>query len=146
PILYHGNFIYGNLGETEEEMLYIAEFAKEIGVDSVAFSKLRIDKFSPLKEIAEKTPGYHVTDRGELYSDTYSHAKLKKIHRKMKFAFYKPARVLKLGVKFARVGFFNFRELMTFVAAMPILLVKIIQREAYKNRLGDSVKRLFVNR
>jgi len=26
----HGYFIYGNIGETEEEMLYIPKFAKEI--------------------------------------------------------------------------------------------------------------------
>ncbi|MFC1646620.1 B12-binding domain-containing radical SAM protein [Candidatus Omnitrophota bacterium] len=74
PIFYNCYFIYGNIGETEEEMFYIAKFAKEIGVDCITFSKLRIEKFSPLREVAEKTPGYHVTDRGELYSDAYSHA------------------------------------------------------------------------
>ncbi len=78
PIYYHGYFIYGNIGETEEEMLYIAKFAKEISLDSITFQKLRIEKFSPLRKIAENTPGYHVTSRGELYSDTYSHASLKK--------------------------------------------------------------------
>ena len=63
PIYYHGYFIYGNIGETEEEMLYISKFAKEIGVDSITFQKLRIEKFSPLREIVDKTPGYHVTKR-----------------------------------------------------------------------------------
>ena len=33
----HGYFIYGNIGETEEEMLYIPKFAKEIGLDSISF-------------------------------------------------------------------------------------------------------------
>ncbi|MFA5063809.1 MAG: radical SAM protein, partial [Candidatus Omnitrophota bacterium] len=36
PIFYNGYFIYGNIGETEKEMLYIGQFAKEIGVDSIA--------------------------------------------------------------------------------------------------------------
>ncbi|TET96360.1 MAG: B12-binding domain-containing radical SAM protein, partial [Anaerolineales bacterium] len=37
----HGYFIYGNIGETEEEMLYIPKFAKEIKLDSITFQKLR---------------------------------------------------------------------------------------------------------
>ena len=69
PIYYHGYFIYGNIGETKEEMLAIAKFAKKINLDSITFQKLRIEKFSPLRKIAEDTPGYHVTAKGELYSD-----------------------------------------------------------------------------
>lgn len=145
PIFYHGNYIYGNIGETEEEMLYLSQFSKEIGVDSVAFSKLRVDKYSPLRETVEKTPGYHLTDRGELYSDTYSHATLKKIHRKIKFSFYTPGRLLKIAFKFLRVRFFTFSELMYFVAVSPALLAGVIAREIKKNRLGDSLKRIFAH-
>jgi len=43
----HGYFIYGNISETEEEMLYIPKFAKEIKCDSISFQKLRVEKFSP---------------------------------------------------------------------------------------------------
>ena len=53
----HGYFIYGNIGETEEEMLYIPKFAKEIKLDSISFQKLRIEKFSPLKEVVEANAG-----------------------------------------------------------------------------------------
>ena len=53
----HGYFIYGNIGETEEEMLYIPKFAKELKLDSISFQKLRIEKFSPLKEVVEADPG-----------------------------------------------------------------------------------------
>ncbi len=145
PILYHGNFIYGNMGETEEEMLYIAKFAKEIGVDSVAFSRLRVDKYSPLKEIVKNTPGYHLTDRGQLYSDTYSHDALKKIHRKIKFSFYTPFKVIRLAWKFAVVGFLTFPEVISFLIAGPILLKGVIAREVQKKRLGDSIKRIFMH-
>jgi len=55
----HGYFIYGNIGETEEEMLYIPKFAKEIKLDSISFQKLRVERFSPLKEVVEETPGYY---------------------------------------------------------------------------------------
>ncbi len=145
PIYYHGYFIYGNIGETEKEMLYIVKFAKEINLDSITFQKLRIEKFSPLKKIAENTPGYHVTARGELYSDTYSHASLKKIGRQIKFSFYTPLQILKILKKFLVVKFFTFNEVIIFLAAGPGLLKSVIAREMKKKRLGDSLKRIFIN-
>ena len=145
PIYYHGYFIYGNIGETEKEMLYIAKFAKEISLDSITFQKLRIEKFSPLRKTAENTPGYHVTARGELYSDAYSHASLKKIGRQIKFSFYTPLQVLKIAKKFLAVKFFTFNEIVIFLAACPRLLKSVIAREMKKKRLGDSLKRIFVN-
>ncbi len=144
PIYYHGYFIYGNIGETEKEMLYIAKFAKEISLDSITFQKLRIEKFSPLRKIAENTPGYHVTYRGELYSDTYSHPSLKKIGRQIKFSFYTPLQILKILKKFAVVKFFTFNEIVLFMMAGPGLLWSVLAREMKKKRLGDSLKRIFV--
>jgi radical SAM superfamily enzyme YgiQ (UPF0313 family) len=145
-IYYNGYFIYGNIGETEEEMLYISEFAKEIGVDSITFQKLRIEKFSPLREIAEKTPGCRVTDRGEIYSDAYSHADLKKIGRKIKFSFYTPLRYLKMLWKcFFVVKVFTFKEDISFLLAAPRILKCVIAREIEKGRLGNSLKRTFIS-
>lgn len=142
PILCHGYYIYGNIGETEEEMLYIPKFSKEIGLDSIAFSKLRLDKYSPLKEIVKNTPGYHLTVRGELYSDRYSHSYLKKIHRRLRFSFYTPFRVLSIAVKILRVRFFTFHEIMSFVVVAPLLLKKIIGKEIKKKRLVESIKNI----
>ncbi|UCD54735.1 MAG: radical SAM protein [Candidatus Omnitrophota bacterium] len=144
PIFYHGYFIYGNIGETEKEMLCISPFAKELGIDTISFLKLRMEKFSPLKEIAEKTPGYHITDRGEVYSDKYSHATLKKIGKKIKFSFYTPLKLLKIVKKFLIIDFFSFREIMSFVLVSPLLLKTIIAREIQKGRLSDSLKRIFI--
>jgi anaerobic magnesium-protoporphyrin IX monomethyl ester cyclase len=145
PIYYHGYFIYGNIGETETEMLYIAKFASEISLDSITFQKLRIEKFSPLRLVAENTPGYHVTSRGELYSDTYSHASLKKIGRKIKFTFYTPLQIMKILNKFAAVKFFTFNEILVFMMAGPGLLWSVLAREVKKGRLGDSLRRIFVS-
>ena len=144
PIFYHGYFIYGNIGETEEEMLYIAKFAKEIGVDSITCLKLRVEKFSPLREVAERTPGYHVTDRGELYSDMYSHAALKKIGRRIKFSFYTPERFLKMFFKAVRINFFTFKEVASLFLAVPFILKSVIIRDIQKGRMLDSLKRLFL--
>jgi hypothetical protein len=126
-------------------MLYIAKFAKEIHLDSITFQKLRIEKFSPLMEIAANAPGYHVTARGELYSDTYSHAALKKIGRKIKFSFYTPLQIMKILKKFAAVKFFTLNEIGIFMMAGPGLLWSVLARETKKGRLGDSLKRIFVS-
>lgn len=145
PIFYNGYFIYGNIGETEQEMLYIAQFAKEIGVDVIACNKLRIEKFSPLKELAEKTSGYHVTERGELYSDAFSHATLKKIGRKIKFSFYTPGRYIKILWKNIFITkFFTFKEILLVMLATPRIIVSVIIREQRRGRLKDSLRRTFI--
>lgn len=145
PIFYNGYFIYGNVGETEKEMLYIGQFAKEIGVDSIACNKLRIEKFSPLRELAQNTPGYHVTERGELYSDNYSHAALKKIGRRIKFSFYTPSRYVKILWKnIFVVKFFTFREIFFFLCASPRIFLNVVKRERRRGRLGDTLKRTFI--
>lgn len=143
PIFYHGNYIYGNLTETEEEMLYLAPFSKEIGVDSVAFSRLRVDKFSPLKEVVEKTPGYYLSEQGEVLSRAYGKAGLKEVHRKLRFSFYTPWQVMKIGAKFVSVGFFTFGELVSFLFAAPVLVYGLIAKEVRRKRLVDSLKRVF---
>jgi radical SAM superfamily enzyme YgiQ (UPF0313 family) len=145
PIFYSGYFIYGNIGETEEEMLYIPQFAKEIGVDAIACNKLRIEKFSPLKELAQNSPGYHVTAKGELYSDMYSHAALKKIGRKIKFSFYTPSRYVKILWKnIFVIKFCTFSEIMFLFFAFPRIIASVIIREKQTGRLKDSLKRTFI--
>ncbi|MDD5236846.1 MAG: radical SAM protein [Candidatus Omnitrophica bacterium] len=145
PIFYNGYFIYGNIGETEKEMLYIGQFAKEIGVDSISCNKLRIEKFSPLRELAEKTPGYHITERGELYSDTFSHAALKKIGKRIKFSFYTPSRYLKIFWKnIFVVKFFTFKEAVALIFTSPRLVARVLIKEQKRGRLKDSLKRTFI--
>jgi len=142
PLYYHGYFIYGNITETEEEMLYIAQFAKEIGVDSITFLKLRIEKFSPLREIVDKTPGYHIASNDALYSDAYSYDDLKKIGRRIKFAFYNPSRFLHMAKRcFIDIHFFTFREILSLSAILPRVLGRLIVRDIQKGRFADSLKR-----
>jgi len=145
PLYYHGYFIYGNIGETEEEMLYISKFAKEIGVDSITFQKLRIEKFSPLKEIVDKMPDYYISNKGVLYSDAYGREALKQIARKIKFSFYTPWNYVKMLWRcFAVVKFFSFSETMSFFFVAPLLLKNVIAQEISSGHLKDSLKRTFI--
>jgi radical SAM superfamily enzyme YgiQ (UPF0313 family) len=138
PIFYHGYFIYGNIGETKEEMLYISQFAKELGVDTIACNKLRADKFSPIRKILEKMPEYHLTAKGEVYSDRYSHSALKKINKKIKLDFYTPFRVIKILNKFMRTRFLSFRELVPLLKVAPCFIKHTIAREHAKAVLRQS--------
>jgi radical SAM superfamily enzyme YgiQ (UPF0313 family) len=146
PIFYNGYFIYGNIDESEEEMLYIGQFAKEIGVDIIAFHKLRIEKFSPLKEVIMNKPGYHMTDKGVLYSDRYDYGTLKKIGRKIKFSFYTPSRYLKIFKRlFFEVKFFTLSEIIAVFSTLPLVIKSLILREFEKGRAKDTFRRTFIS-
>jgi len=129
----HGYFIYGNIGETEEEMIYIARFAKELKLDSISFQKLRVDKFSPLKKVIENTPGYHYTaTHGSVYSDRYSIKDLKRIRSRIKFKFYTLGQIAKIIQKVGKIQFLTKSELMYIVMMLPKLLVRVLKKELNK--------------
>jgi len=131
----HGYFIYGNIGETEEEMLYIPKFAKEIKVDSISFQKLRIEKFSPLKEIVESTPGYYYGHiGGSVYSDRYGREELKQIRNRIRSGFYDWRQIGQIIKKARRIGLFDGRDLAVALPNMPRLIYKFAKRKIQKKK------------
>jgi radical SAM superfamily enzyme YgiQ (UPF0313 family) len=143
PIFYHGYFIYGNLGETEEEMLYIPKFARELGIDTIACNKLRADKFSPIREVLKDMPQYHLTEKNEIYSDRYSHAALKKINKKIKYTFYSPFKIVGIVVKFIRTRFLTAKDILLLLRALPVFITKSIAREREKAALRRAEKETY---
>ena len=138
-IYLHGYFIYGNIGETEQEMVYIARFAKEIGLDSITFQKLRVEKFSPLKEVVERTPGYHY-DRigGPVYSDRYGLAELKRIRNRIRSEFYDLPQFLRIIRKAHRIGLVQARDFAPLLPHLPLLLYRLATRERRRRRTPQS--------
>jgi anaerobic magnesium-protoporphyrin IX monomethyl ester cyclase len=133
----HGYFIYGNIGETEEEMLYIPKFAKEIKLDSISFQKLRIEKFSPLKEVVEATPGYYYNRShigGSVYSDRYGHVKLKQIRNRIRSEFYDLEQVIHIIRKAVRIGLFGWRDLSVAFPNLPLLMYRLARRKRKKKK------------
>jgi radical SAM superfamily enzyme YgiQ (UPF0313 family) len=121
----HGYFIYGNIGETEEEMLYIPKFAKEIKLDSITFQKLRIERFSPLKEAVEETPGYYYNRiGGSVYSDRYGRKELKRIRNRIRSEFYDLSQVMHVIRKARRIGLVGGRDLTNIFLRLPLLLAR----------------------
>ena len=131
----HGYFIYGNIGEMEEEMLYIAKFAKELKLDSISFQKLRIEKFSPLKEVVEATPDYHYTRiGGAVYSDRYGLKELKRIRNRIRSGFYDIPQILHIATKARRIGLFRLRDLTVALPNLPLLLWRLVRRKKLKKK------------
>ena len=131
----HGYFIYGNIGETEEEMLYIPKFAQEIGLDSISFQKLRIEKFSPLKEVVETTPGYHYEYMGgPVYSDRYGLKELKRIRNRIRSEFYDVPQLLRIAKKARRIGLVNGRDAVGMLLKLPFLVYSLVQTRAEKKK------------
>jgi len=88
PFFYHAYFIYGNVGETEQEMLAIPKFARDLGVHMINLSSLRVDKFTPLRKLIEETPGYRISAKGSVYSKQYDRRRLKKIRKQIRNDFF----------------------------------------------------------
>ena len=138
-IYLHGYFIYGNIGETEEEMLYIPKFAKEIKLDSISFQKLRIEKFSPLKEVVEKTPGYYYKSiGGPVYSDRYGPKELRKIRDRIRSEFYDLPQLLHIVRKAGRIGLVCWRDIIVVLPKLPRLLYRMLKRKRRKKMLKQE--------
>lgn len=129
----HGYFIYGNIGETEEEMLYIPKFAREIKLDSISFQKLRVERFSPLKEVVEETPGYYYKRiGGSVYSDHYGRKELKQIRNRIRSAFYDLPQVIHIIRKARRIGLFSGRDFTDAFFKLPFLMYGLARRKFRK--------------
>lgn len=129
----HGYFIYGYIGETEEEMLYIAQFAKELKLDSISFQKLRVDKYSPLREVIDNTPGYHYTStHGSVYSDRHSIKDLKRIRKRIRARYYTLAQVYRMFRKIRRLRMISNSEWRRVFRALPGILFSALRKELKK--------------
>ena len=90
PMIINAYFIVGNLGETEEQMLSTAVFARSLGVDLVHVSRLRIEPYSGLTDLVSQTPGYHVAADGSVYSDAYSSQHIADLRKQIDRRFHTP--------------------------------------------------------
>jgi len=130
----HGYFIYGNIGETEQEMLYIAQFAKELKLDSISFQKLRIEKFSPLKEVVEQTPGYYFQRiGGAVYSEQFGRKELKQIRNRIRSGFYDLPQIIHIIRKVRRLKFFGVQDAMLAFLKLPFFLYGFTRRKKHRH-------------
>jgi radical SAM superfamily enzyme YgiQ (UPF0313 family) len=129
----HGYFIYANIGETEDEMVYIAKFAKELKLDTISFQKLRIEKFSPLIDVVENTPGYYYHRiGGAVYSDRYDRKALKQIRNRIRAAFYDFQQIRLIVLKVYAYRLLTIPELVQIFLRLPNILFRLLQKKVKK--------------
>ncbi len=132
PLYYHGYFIYGNIGETDEEMLKIPGFAKELGLDSITYQKLRVDKYSPLRELVESDHRYYIGDDRIVYRHGVGRPGLKKISREITRKFYTPDQLFSIAKKLFAIKLFTRSNVPALVSSIPAVLTDMAGREFRK--------------
>jgi magnesium-protoporphyrin IX monomethyl ester (oxidative) cyclase len=121
PFWYHGYFIYGNVGETEEEMLAIPKFARELGLHSIALSLLRVDKFTPWRKEIENMPGYRIGRNGYVYSDRFDKLRLRRIRNRIRNDFqYRPAQIVKAVKALNDCSMVTYPQMLRLLALAPL--------------------------
>jgi len=122
-MILNAYFIAGNIGETEEQMLSTSSFARAIGADLILVSRLRNETHSPLSDLVERSPGYHIDADGFVYSDTCSTGQIAALRKRIDREFYTPLHVAAVIVKLFRV--LNWRVLAKAAATIPLFLAQL---------------------
>ncbi len=123
-MIINAYFIVGNIGETEEQMLSTASFARSLGVDLVHVSRLRCEPYSGLTDLVEGTPGYHVDEEGFVYSDDYSAKHIAELRKQIDRRFHSPRHVARVVLKLMRA--LNWRMLNRAAVTMPGFLALLL--------------------
>jgi radical SAM superfamily enzyme YgiQ (UPF0313 family) len=123
-MIINGYFILGNLGETEEQMLSTASFAKSLGVDLIHVSRLRCERYSGLLELVEKTPGYRIDSDGFVYSDHCSSQRIANLRKQIDRQFYRPLHVARVVFKLMRI--LNWRLQAKALLTIPVFLTRLV--------------------
>jgi len=132
PFFYHAYFIYGNVGETEEEMMAIPEFAREIGVHMINLSRLRVDKFTPLRQLVESTPGYWISEKGNVYSKEFGRKRLSRIRRQIYNRFYRPGQLVKMIKTVHNCDILTYWQIAKLGFVAPLFLLDYVARKSRK--------------
>jgi radical SAM superfamily enzyme YgiQ (UPF0313 family) len=128
PLILHGYFILGNIGESVQEMEQIVPFARELGLDTLNLSVLNTPPHSGIEDLIAQNPDYHIALNGKVYSDHCSLKELKRLRDNLFKKFYSKGQMLHIMDKARRTGFFKH---------FPQLLFKMPQ-------FVSSVQKLFV--
>ena len=130
-------FIVGNMGETEEEMLSTASFARSLGVDLIHVSRLRNEPYSGLSELVAQTPGYHIGPDGSVYSDAYSAKHIAELRKQIDRRFHSPLQIARVVFKLTRI--LNWRVKAKALLTIPVFLASLIARQT-----GRRIKKWLV--
>ena len=117
-------FIVGNIGETEEQMLSTAPFARSLGVDLIHVSRLRNEPYSGVKELVAQTPGYSIDADGFVSSHDYSAQHIAELRKRIDRQFHSPLHVVNVALKLWRIV--RWRTKAKAALTIPVFLTMLI--------------------
>jgi radical SAM superfamily enzyme YgiQ (UPF0313 family) len=143
-MIINAYFIVGNIGETEQQMLSTASFARSIGADLIHVSRLRHEPHSGLGDLIEQTPGYHIDADGFVYSDAYSAQHIANLRKQIDIAFHSPRHVAHVVLKLLRV--LHWHVLAKGALTIPVFLTLLIATQADRKLRKWTAKRRWPTR
>lgn len=135
-ILTNGYFIVGLIGETEEEMLEIAPYAKSLGVDLISPNRLRYEKYSGLVDLLKENPEYYVGEHNRIYSKQYGPADINRIVKKISSDFFDGPQIRAIARKGLRIGFPGWRLWATAIVKAPTIYSRVKNRKKSSRRVA----------
>ena len=131
-MLTNGYFIVGLMGETEEEMLQIVPFAREIGIDLISPNRLRYEKYSGLARLVDESDDYYVGEGNRVFSTWYGPKDINRIVKRISSGFFDRRQIWAVVRKGLRIGFPGWKFYPHLVFGLP----RIISRaKARRKRL-----------
>jgi anaerobic magnesium-protoporphyrin IX monomethyl ester cyclase len=131
-MLLHGYFIMGNIGESRQDMEVILPFARDLGLDTIALSTLRVSPHSGLDELVAANPGYHVGSGGKVFSDECSVKDLRNLRRQINRKFYNASQIFRIARKGWQHGFLRF--LPGSLPRLPGIAWRVVAHQHRRNK------------
>lgn len=127
-MLTNGYFIVGLMGETEEEMLQIVPFAREIGIDLISPNRLRYEKYSGLARLVDESDDYYVGEGNRVFSKRYGPKDINRIVKRISSGFFDGRQIWVVVRKGLRIGFPGWKFYPHLVFGLPRIISRAKRR------------------
>ena len=127
-MLTNGYFIVGLMGETEEEMLEIVPYAREIGIDLISPNRLRYEKYSGLARMVDESDDYYVGEGNRVFSERYGPADINRIVKRISSEFFDAGQMWAVARKGLRIGFPGWRFYPRLLLGLPAIISRAKKR------------------
>ena len=111
----------------------IADFAGELGVHGMTLCKLRVDEFTPLRKLAETTPGYRISPHGNVYSKEFDNKRLGRVRNRIRNRFLcRPGQLSRSLSALDRCEILTYRQMVRLGFMAPLFLVNYLAHRSRK--------------
>jgi magnesium-protoporphyrin IX monomethyl ester (oxidative) cyclase len=137
-ILTNGYFIVGLIGETEEEMLEIVPYARDIGLDLISPNRLRYEKYSGLVQMLEENDEYYVGEGNRIFSKQYGPKEINQIVKKISSGFFDGRQIRAIARKGIKIGFPGWVFYLHLLFGLPRIISRVKKRKTKRLRAAAT--------